>query len=334
VAPRVSILIASLNTRELLRDCLRSLRAVAYQPRETIVVDNGSSDGTAAMVRDEFPEVQLIALPANLGFVGANLRAYAQASGAYVCFLNSDTRVEPDFLTHLVAFMEACPDAGGCEPKILWMRDPSRLDSVGDYLTWTGLLHHEGYLAPEQTLTEAKPIFAAKGACMLFRQSVLRLVGLFDEAYFAYFEETDLCWRVWLSGHKVYVVPAARILHLLAGTSRHTDSYLVTYHSFKNRIHSMAKNFGAAQLWRVMPVHLAICASLMLVYAARMRRAKARAIRDAVWWNVRTLPRTWRQRRSVQRDLRSVPDRVLMRVAMAKVPLRYFWSLYREYERV
>lgn len=318
----------------MLSDCLTSLREVTYPSVEVLCVDNGSVDGSARMIRDEFPEVRLFEATENLGFVGANLLAYPQAAGDYTLFLNSDTTVEPDFLTVLVDFMETHPEAGGCEPKILWMKDPSRLDSIGDYLTWTGMLYHRGYLAPDEGLTSPEPIFSAKGACMMFRSSILRRIGVFDENYFAYFEETDLCWRVWLSGNKIYFVPEARINHLLAGTSRNSDSYLVNYHSFKNRINSMLKNYGAIEALKVLPVHLTLCLGIAAVYALRGRFRKSSAILKALSWNIRNLRGTLVARRVVQREIRQVSDRDLMRTAKVPAPLTYIWKLYREYESV
>ena len=332
--PRASVLIVNHNTRELLRDCMASLEAVAFDSFEVIVVDNGSTDGSAAMLRETFPWARVIEADENLGFVGGNMLGYAQARGEYICFLNSDTRVESGFLSTLVRFMDETPGAGGCEPKLLWMCDPARLDSVGDWLTWTGVLYHRGYQAPDEGFDEPAEIFAAKGACMLFRASLLERIGVFDEAYWSYFEETDLCWRTWLSGHRVFMVPAARVHHLLAGTSRQSDSYLISFHSFKNRIHSMVKNFGGLTLARVLPVHLAICVALIGLYFARGQRRKARAIAAALAWNLRNLRGTLRQRREVQTNIRTVPERELMKVAMASVPLRYFWDVYRAYERV
>ena len=313
---------------------MESLREITYSTFEVLCVDNGSNDGSPMMIREEFPEVRLLEQQENLGFVGANILAYQEASGEYILFLNSDTQVEPQFLFHMTSFMEQNPDAGGCEPKILWMRDPSRLDSVGDYLTWTGMLYHDRYLALDKDLESTFPIFSAKGACMMFRASVLREVGMFDTKYFAYFEETDLCWRVWLSGWKIYFVPAAKVSHLMAGTSRDTDSHLVNYHSFKNRIHSMLKNFGLLELVKVVPIHLIMCLAIAVLYILRGRRRKGAAIISAMIWNIRNLTSTVRERRLVQRDIRRISDRELMKFAKIQVPLKYFLSLYREYDSV
>jgi GT2 family glycosyltransferase len=332
--PLVSILIVNYNTRSLIRDCLESLRSVAYPAFEVLCVDNGSADGSARMIREDFPKVRLFESAENLGFVGANLLAYPQAEGDYVLFLNSDTTVEPNFLDILVDFMEEHPEAGGCEPKILWMKDPTRLDSIGDFLTWTGMLYHHGYLAPDAGLTSPEPIFSAKGACMMFRSSLLESIGVFDERYFAYFEETDLCWRTWLSGSKIFFVPDARVNHLLAGTSRNTDSHLVNFHSFKNRIHSMLKNLGTVEALKVLPVHLSLCVGIATMYALRGRFRKSSAILEALFWNIRNLRGTLASRRVVQREIRQVSDQELMRTAKVPVPLNYFWKLYREYESV
>ena len=333
-APRVSVLVVNYNTCDLLRDCLMSLHKVVEPRFEVVVVDNASTDGSPAMVRDLFPGVRLIELDRNLGFAGGNMRGYDNARGEYVCFLNSDTRVDSQFLSQMTGFMDVNPMVGGCQPKIQWMRDPTRLDSVGDWLTWTGLLHHRGYLAPDDLGEEPMDIFAAKGACMMFRASLLEKIGVFDENYWSYFEETDLCWRTWLSGHRVCLVPTAVVQHLLAGTSRDATSYIVSYHAFKNRIHSMIKNFGGWTLVRVLPVHLVICAGLTLLYSLRGQHDKARAIVGALSWNVRSIRGTWQQRSYIQNQIRVMPERDLMRIAMHRVGLRYFWKLYREYERV
>jgi GT2 family glycosyltransferase len=322
------------NTCDLLRDCLLSLRKVVEPSFEVVVVDNASTDGSVAMVRDVFPSVRLIQLENNLGFAGGNMRAYDNARGEYVCFLNSDTRVHPQFLSEMTRFMDANPTVGGCQPKIQWMRDPTRLDSVGDWLTWTGLLYHRGYLAPDDLGEDPIDIFAAKGACMMFRSSLLEKIGVFDENYWSYFEETDLCWRIWLSGHRMCLVPTAVVQHLLAGTSRDAESYIVSYHSFKNRIHSMIKNFGGWTLVRVLPVHLVICVGLAVIYSIRGQRSKARAIVGALSWNVRSIRGTWRQRAYIQKQVRVMSEHELMRIAMHRVGLKYFLKLYREYERV
>ena len=137
-----------------------------------------------------------------------------------------------------------------------------------------------------------------------------------------------------MSGWKIYFVPAAKVSHLMAGTSRDTDSHLVNYHSFKNRIHSMLKNFGLLELVKVVPIHLIMCLAIAVLYILRGRRRKGAAIISAMIWNIRNLTSTVRERRLVQRDIRRISDRELMKFAKIRVPLKYFLSLYREYDSV
>lgn len=330
----LSIIIVNLNTCELLRKCLESLQRSSYRAIDIVVVDNGSQDGSPNMVEASFPNVKLVGLPTNIGFVGGNLEALPYAHGEFVCFLNSDTEIEPDAFSHLVDYMEKHPKVGCCEPKLLWMKDPTRLDSIGDWLTWTGMLFHRGYLQKDQGLTQPFPIFAAKGACIVLRSSLLDEIGSFDDSYFAYFEETDLCWRIWLSGYEVHFVPAARVKHLLAGTSQNLNTGFVTFHAFKNRLQAMIKNFGPNHLVRIVPIHLAICLGLIFLYAVRGDKAKARAILKALWWNALNVRETLEKRRHIQGKIRKINDQELMPFAIAPVGMRYFWSLYREYDRV
>jgi GT2 family glycosyltransferase len=330
----LSIIIVNLNTCELLRRCLESLQRSAYRAIDIVVVDNGSQDGSPDMVKESFPNVKIVRLPRNIGFVGGNLEALPFAAGEFICFLNSDTEIEPDAFIHLVDYLDEHPKVGCCEPKLLWMKDPTRLDSIGDWLTWTGMLFHRGYLQKDLGLTQPFPIFAAKGACIVLRGSLLDEIGAFDDSYFAYFEETDLCWRIWLSGYEVHFVPDARVNHLLAGTSQNLNAGFVTFHAFKNRLQAMIKNFGPNHMVRIVPIHLAICLGLIFLYAIRGDKAKAKAILRALWWNAQNLRKTLAKRRHIQGNIRKVSDQDLMSFAIAPVGMRYFWSLYREYERV
>ncbi|HCU73649.1 MAG: hypothetical protein CL790_04860 [Chloroflexi bacterium] len=330
----LSIIIVNLNTCDLLEKCLQSLQVSSYLAIQIIVVDNGSQDGSTAMVRESFPNVKLVDLPKNIGFVGGNLEALPFADGEFVCFLNSDTEIEADAFRLLVDYMEQHPQVGCCEPKLLWMKDPSRLDSIGDWLTWTGMLFHRGYLQKDQGLTQPFPIFAAKGACIVLRGSLLDEIGTFDDSYFAYFEETDLCWRIWLSGYEVHFVPDARVKHLLAGTSQKLNTGFVTFHAFKNRLQAMIKNFGPSHMVRVIPIHVTICLGLTFLYLIRGDKEKARAILGALWWNAQNIRKTIAKRRHIQGTVRKISDKELMPFAIAPVGIRYFWSLYKEYERV
>ncbi|MEZ4515331.1 MAG: glycosyltransferase family 2 protein, partial [Chloroflexota bacterium] len=218
----LSIIIVNWNTRQLLAGCLSSviseqLSVTSHQPlitdhrslitghcplvTETIVVDNASSDGSAATVRERFPAVHLIENGRNTGFALANNQGICHSRGRYVMLLNSDTVVHPGALQTLVAFMDAHPEVGACGPRLL-NGDGSLQPSVHPMLTpgrefWRlSFLEH---LSPRATYpvdrwdtVTPRPVEVIKGACLVLRRSALHQTGLLDDRYFMYTEEVDL----------------------------------------------------------------------------------------------------------------------------------------------
>lgn len=226
--PDISICIVSLRAREYLRDCLHSLRE--HAPRrsvEVIVVDNGSHDGTAEMLRQEFPEVQLIENEANLGFAAPMNQAMRAAGGQYVLLLNPDTLLQAGMLDRLVDFMDTHPEAGICGPKVLnrdgtlqkaCRRGDSRPWAVLSYfLGLSELFPHSkwfgGYLLNYLDENATYPVDGISGSCMLVRRAVIEQIGYLDEQFFAYQEDADYCYQARKAGWKVYYVHDAQIIH-------------------------------------------------------------------------------------------------------------------------
>ncbi|OGM30579.1 hypothetical protein A2630_02300 [Candidatus Woesebacteria bacterium RIFCSPHIGHO2_01_FULL_44_10] len=306
--PLVSIVIVNWNGGEVFEDCLRSLTKIDYPNQELIIVDNGSVDGTQkhATIRNK----------ENLGFAAANNQGVKNAKGRYVLLLNNDTKVKSDFLTKLVARIEKDESIGVIQPKILIMDKPTHLDSVGSFLTRTGFLQHYGYLARDaREYSREMPIFSAKGACMLVRREVIEKVGLFDEAYVSYLEETDFCWRVWLAGWKILYYPEAQILHKVGMTSKRLNQIAVNYHSFKNRLATLFKNLSGFDLILIGGTHLVIILILSFYYLARFRFREVVMIWRALFWNLSHLSDLLAKRSAAQK-LRKVSDRELFRVIL------------------
>lgn len=227
----VAVLIVNWNTRDLLAECLASVRAAgALLAIQTIVVDNASIDGSAEMVRERFPEVTLLALAENLGFVGGNNRAYeaAIADARYVLLLNPDAVLCPGALRMLVAWMDAHPDAGACGPLLLnsdgtlqpsWSRFPTLLSEIRGRQDRRFLGRPRP--APRtadaaRSLGEAAPTGWVGGACLLARRTALAQCSpdfLLDPAFQMYSEETDLCYRLALAGWPTFFVPQAEVVH-------------------------------------------------------------------------------------------------------------------------
>jgi GT2 family glycosyltransferase len=309
----VSIVIVSWNGLRWLSDCFGSLAKQHYTNYEIIFVDNASKDDSVAWVKKHYPKTKVIVNKENLGFAGANNIGYKAAKGEYVLFLNNDTRVTSTFLTELVHTLESDTSVAGVQSKILLMDKPDTHDSVGAFLTPTGFLYHYGFGRKDQKKYNKEiNLYTAKGACMMFRKSVLDMVAIdgniFDPDYFAYFEESDLCHRVWLAGYRITYAYTSVIYHKMGATSIGMNNAFIQYHSFKNRIRTYMKNFGTAWLWSFFPFHLAVCQMYAVSILLRGHMDLMWAIERAFIWNITKLPETMRLRKYVQTIIRKKKD--------------------------
>ncbi|MCB9867708.1 MAG: glycosyltransferase family 2 protein [Phycisphaerales bacterium] len=222
----LSIVIVSYNTRELLRECLESLTlGAAGIAVETFVVDNASKDASAEMVAERFPQVRLIRNPDNRGFAAANNLGLAEATGRHVMLLNPDTVVRPGAFAELVRFMDAHPQAGYCGPRLVnadgshqlsARRFPTWWSSAANLLGWDKkhpASRHCGDLHAAAGDRTEMPAGWLTGACLLVRRTAMQQVGVLDEGYFMYFEETDWCRRLANAGWAGWYVPSAEVLH-------------------------------------------------------------------------------------------------------------------------
>jgi N-acetylglucosaminyl-diphospho-decaprenol L-rhamnosyltransferase len=229
-AAALDVSVVSYRCEALLRDCLRSVRDHPPDRDMSVhVVDNASGDGTAEMVAREFGEFQLTVCDQNLGFSAANNIAIRAGSAPYVLVLNPDTRITPGSLERLCELMEARPEIGMCGPR-LELDDggfdhaarrsfPTPLSALGHF-TGVGRRRESGtlaaYRAPE---VEAGPVDAVNGAFMLIRRAALDQVGLFDEGYWMYMEDLDLCYRLAQAGWITWYEPEVTVMHVKAGTT-------------------------------------------------------------------------------------------------------------------
>lgn len=220
-----AVAVVSFNTRDLLRELLLSVRS--EEPAETVVVDNGSSDGTAEMVRAEFPEVRLIVDPANPGFGAAANRAVGATSSAHVLILNGDTRLTPgalaalgDYLDHeprcavagpLLTRPDGTPEAS-CFPFLGTFRLALEKSPLGRGLAWIPALR-DSYLILHGPRNQPRAVSWVMGAALAVRRSAFEGVGGFDPAFFLYAEEVDLCYRLQGVGWEIHFAPVATVVH-------------------------------------------------------------------------------------------------------------------------
>ncbi|MCU0507595.1 MAG: glycosyltransferase family 2 protein [Anaerolineae bacterium] len=234
-APDLSIIIVNWNTAHLLSNCLSAIEqtviAAGQISSETLVVDNGSTDGSPAMLRERHPWAHLIANRENVGFARANNQAIAVSRGRYALLLNSDAQLVPGAVEAMVACLDADPTAGisgVCQvfadgrPQFCYGRFPTFWREVR---TLTGL--HRWDLSPFDTLEQPRVVDWVSGACLMARRSMLDEIGLMDERFFMFGEEVDLCYRATRAGWKVLLTPSAPIIHIRAGSSGRTPERMM-----------------------------------------------------------------------------------------------------------
>jgi len=341
--PLASIIIVNWNGGEVFENCLRSLNKITYPNWELIVVDNGSTDGSEyAPANFQFPSAkrqaplisnfQLIKNKENMGFASANNQGYKKAEGKYILLLNNDTKVTPSFLSKLVERMEKDPLVGVVQPKIFMMDKPGYLDNAGSFLTRIGFLEHWGFGQKDsKEFAKETEIFSAKGACMLIRRSVIEKVGLFDDDFVSYFEESDFCWRVWLAGWRVLFYPKAKIYHKVGFTIRRLDVAEINYRYYKNRITSLIKNLEALNLLVILPLHIFVSIGILLAFLLRRQPNSSLMIGKAVAWNFLRLPRTLNKRKITQK-IRKVSDKELFNKLLHPVDWKKFYNDFRRVE--
>jgi GT2 family glycosyltransferase len=299
-APEVSIVVVTWNGRQHLEACLPAIYSQQDVTAETIVVDNGSTDGTAAYVREHFPWVRLLTLETNHGFAAGNNAGARLAKGELVAFLNNDTVADPRWLTELKRGLE--PSAGFMltTSRIVYMHDPSVLDSAGDgLLRWGGAfkrLHGQ----PAHLAAVSQEVFGVCGAACLMPRRVFDELGGFDEDFFASHEDVDLSYRARLRGYRCRYVANAIVRHRGSATLG-TISRFAVYQGQRNLEWVYVKNTPASLLWATCAGHVVYNAAAAVYFARRglfgtFLRAKAAALAG--------LPRMLRRRRTIQRDRR------------------------------
>jgi hypothetical protein len=219
----ISIIIVNWNTKDLLRNCLNSINETLQNITfEIIVVDNASLDGSVAMLREEFPQVAIIENTTNRGFGAANNQAFGIMKGRYALLLNTDTVLKEHAVYELFSFVEAHPDAATACGQLL-NADGSKQNSIASFPTlWTLFLNTSllEYLLPKSYPSKRYDykgpieVDSGIGACLLVRKQAIDEVGMFDERYFFFFEETDWALQMKTAGWKIYHVPSALIYHL------------------------------------------------------------------------------------------------------------------------
>lgn len=243
-----SVIIPNWNGKHLLKTCLSSLQKQSFKDLEVIVVDNGSSDGSIDYIKKYFPDVKLVQLDKNHGFAYAINRGIEKSKSKYIVLINNDTETDKNCIQNLINAANDKKDVGFIAAKMLQFHNRGTIDSAGDYIDNVGHANNIGLGQKDGPEFEiAGPVFLVTGGGGLFSREVFDKVGIFDEDYFAYFEDVDLCLRAQMQGFKGWYEPKAVIYHIHKATSSKNKAFL-EYLQFRNMMQTIIKDFPAKLL--------------------------------------------------------------------------------------
>jgi hypothetical protein len=296
--PQISVIIPNWNGKHLLEDCLGAIRRQTFRDFETILVDDGSKDGSAEYVRAQFPEVQVLSLRENIGFAGGNIAGYAQATGNLIVLLNNDTEAHPNWLEEIHRASRAYKDAGSFASKMMYFDERSRVENCGFEVGTAGVtvdLGRDKLDGPEWT--QPRRVFGACGGAAAYRRQMLEDIGFLDPEFVMIYEDADLSFRGQLRGYECVYVPGAIVYHRYRVTIGKTPSRRVFY-SQRNIEFVYLKSMPLALIVRSLPQRLLYEVGAAIYFS---RQGAGSAFIRAKLDVLRHLPSIIRKRRAIQR---------------------------------
>ncbi|MCD7745277.1 MAG: glycosyltransferase family 2 protein [Lachnospiraceae bacterium] len=242
-----TIVIPNLDGLAYLGPCLDSLARQTRQDFDVILIDNGSKDGSADFVRSHYPDVMIRQFERNEGFCRAVNEGIRMAATEYVILLNNDTICEDTFVEELVSAIRRT-GAFSCAAKMVQMSHPDRMDNAGDYYCALGWAFALGKGKPASRYDTERAIFSSCAAAAIYRRAVFDEIGLFDEAHFAYLEDTDVAYRARIAGYRNYYAPRAVVRHVGSATSGSVYNEFKIRYSSRNNIYLIYKNMPWPQI--------------------------------------------------------------------------------------
>jgi len=328
--PEVAVAVLNFNGKHYLKDCLDSLSRQSHRSYSVYVIDNGSTDGSVDFVREEFPWVQVIAFDRNYGFAEAYNRAIKTLRFDFIALVNNDVAVDGEWLEKLVEQVLKDESIAAWGSKILLWGDRERLNHAGGKFTLIGAGYDVGwYEKDSEEYNRGGYVGSVCGAAMIVRRDAFIRIGGFDRDFFAYFEDTDFCWRAWLYGFKVVYVPSSVVYHKFGGSWGSVYGGYRVFLGERNRLLTMFKNFEFGRLLRAMILSV-FYVTVRSVGALRRRRVdNVSALLKAHLWLLSNLRKVLVKRALVQGG-KKVSNATLERLGFIAG-----WSeAFREFRRV
>ena len=300
---KVYVIVLNYNGLEHLEACLSSLMNQTFRDFEVIVADNGSKDGSVDFAKNNFPMVRVLEFKENHGFAKGNnlaMEAAIKEGAEYIALLNYDTEVDKNWLKELLSVIESDSKIGACTSKMLLFNDRDKINSGGGIVNYTGHAWPAGLFEEDIGQFEKRMVDSPCAGAILLRREALDEVGLFDEDYFAYHEDTDLSWRMRLAGYKNYFVPASIVYHKYSPTLGKEKYYLLE----RNRLMTLLKNYSLRTLILISP-GIFFSEMAVLYYALVSGWFKKKL--SCYAWNFKNIGGTLKKREKIQ-STRKIPD--------------------------
>ena len=329
---QVAVVILNWNGEQMLRDFLPSVVEHSVLPDAmgeavVYVADNGSTDGSLALLADEFPMVRTIVFDENYGFAEGYNKAFEQIDAEYAVLLNSDVEVTPGWLLPIVEYMEIHPEVAVCQPKLMAYHRKEEFEyagAMGGYLDRYGYPYCRGRIfdTVEKDLHQYDadvPLLWATGACLMVRLPIYKEVGGLDGRFFAHMEEIDLCWRLRCRGYEVRSVAESVVYHV-GGATLNAGNPRKTFLNFRNNLLMLYKNLPEGELRKVLFVR-----ALLDYVAAAMFLLKGE------WGNVKAVFRARKEYRKLKTEFRDSREENMRKSVSMNVPERSRFSILWKY---
>lgn len=324
--PMVSVIILNYNGKRYLGECLSSIYQIEY-PRssyEVIMVDNASVDGSVEYVKKNFPQVKILALNENYGYTGGNNKGIEIAKGDFVVFLNNDTVVNRKWLRALVNVMFLDERVAICGSKVVFADNRHNVQYAGGFLNLLG----GTFFYPFHEQEYNREFYLAGsicGASFLARKAIFEMLGRFDDDFFMYSDENDLCLRAWIYGYRVAYSPRSVVYHFAQGNINKSEgnsrlksllsarlvSQLTIYHGNKNSIASIIKNFEWREVLIGTVFSFFYCSLQLLLLLKKSDSKGVVLLLKAVFWPIVNLKKIWKKRLIVQKN-RKISDQKMI----------------------
>jgi GT2 family glycosyltransferase len=313
----IAVIIPNLNGKKFLKTCLDSLLNQVLKDFEIIIVDNGSVDGSVSFIEENYPEARVIPLEENRGFSVAVNVGIRHSKGEYIALLNNDTEVDPNWLSELKKSLDKHPEVGFCASKLLFWDRRDVINSAGDSVSVSGYASNIGFNHKDgEGFNLERKVFGACAAAAIYRKEMFEHIGLFDEDYFAYYEDVDLGLRAQLNGYQCLYVPTAVVYHRASGTTNRGSDFVI-FHTERNVLYNIVKDIPLSMMIRF---PLKIAHQNLYKFLLCLMRGQFPVWMDAKLSALPHLFRMYRKRIAIQRS-RTVSIQYLLAVfKRGKIP--------------